>query len=241
MLIAFVVGVIGTGAGGLLVTLLGKPTNRTLSALLGFSAGVMVSIVTFDLMPEALSISGTAVGLVWLVIGALSVACVDLVYPHIHHMSADRESSRFVRTAIVVTLGIMIHDLPEGLAVGAGLGPYSDVGWVVAILMFLHNIPEGMAVAGPLAAAGRGRRELLLFSALAGCPSVLGAAIGSLAGQISPSVLAGSLAFSAGAMVFVSFDELIPAAQEIAEGHSGTFGAVTGLIAAILASKLLGH
>jgi zinc transporter, ZIP family len=241
--ISFVVGVIGTAAGGLSVTLFGKPSSKALSVYLGFSAGIMIAIVAFDLMPEAFSISSTWVGLVWLVLGVLSIAALDLILPHIHHMSADKESSRHMRTAMVVLAGIMMHDLPEGLAVGAGLGPFSDVGIVVAALMFLHNIPEGMAIGAPLMAANRSRREVLIFSALGGAPSLLGGVIGVIFGQMSPAVLSASLGFSAGAMLFVSFDELIPAAQELCAegGHSGTFGAVAGVVTAIVMSRLLGH
>ncbi len=76
--------------------------------------------------------------------------------------------------------------------------------------MFLHNMPEGMAVAGPLACIGRKRSNIILISALTGLPSVVGAAIGALFGTLSPEVLSASLAFAAGAMLFVTFDEVIP-------------------------------
>jgi len=103
-----------------------------------------------------------------------------------------------------------MHDLPEGLAVGAGLASGSSLGFRVAALMFLHNMPEGMAVAGPLACIGRKRSNIILISALTGLPSVVGAAIGALFGTLSPEVLSASLAFAAGAMLFVTFDEVIP-------------------------------
>lgn len=199
----------------------------------------MVSLVAFDLMPEAIELGGTALPLLWLVIGAAATAGVDLVFPHVHHMSADCESQRFVRTSIIVAVGIAMHNLPEGMAVGAGIASAAPIGVTVALLMFLHNIPEGLAVAGPLAACGKKGGYIIKFTALAGVPSVFGAAIGAYMGQLSESVLAGSLAFAGGAMLFIAFDELIPAAQELREGHSGTFGAVIGVLTSIIMSQLL--
>lgn len=239
ILISAIVGIVGTGAGGLIVAMRGNPTKKTLSMFLGISAGVMISMVAFDLMPEAFRLAGTWTSLLAFTVGALSLTALDLVTPHMHHLATDKESSRFARTALVVAVGIAMHDFPEGLAVGAGLGSAASLGFRIAILMFLHNIPEGMAVAGPLAAMGRNRSNVILVSTLTGVPSVFGAMLGAVVG-ITPVVLAVSMAFAAGAMLFVTFDELVPGAGELCDGgHSGTLGAVAGVIISIAISRLL--
>ena len=236
--ISAAVGIVGTGAGGIIVALRGTPTKRTLSLFLGVSAGVMISLVAFDLMPEAFHLAGTWVSLLAFLAGALALTGLDLVIPHMHHMATDKESSRFARTAMVVAVGIGMHDFPEGLAVGASFESATSLGLRIAILMFLHNIPEGMAVAGPLAAIGKKRSYIVSIAALTGVPSVIGALIGSAVG-VSPTILAVSMAFAAGAMLFVTFDELVPGACELCEGHAGTLGAVAGIIASIAISRLL--
>lgn len=236
--ISAVVGIVGTGAGGVIVALRGTPTRRTLSLFLGVSAGVMISMVAFDLMPEAFRLAGTWISLLAFLAGALALTALDLVMPHMHHMTTDKESSRFARTALVVAVGIGMHDFPEGLAVGASLESAASLGVRIALLMFLHNIPEGMAVAGPLAAIGKSRSNMILVSAITGIPSVIGALLGSVLG-VSSTVLAVSMAFAAGAMLFVTFDELVPGACELCEGHAGTLGAVAGMIASIAVSRLL--
>jgi ZIP family zinc transporter len=240
ILVSAVVGVVGTGAGGLIVCLRGNPSKKLLSLFLGYSGGVMVSLVAFDLMPEAIELGGTLLPLAFMVIGAVTIMIFDMILPHVHHFSCDEESMRFARTAYVVAMGIAMHDLPEGLAVGAGLASGSSLGFRVAALMFLHNMPEGMAVAGPLACIGRKRSNILLISAATGLPSVAGAAVGALFGTVSPEVLSASLAFAAGAMLFVTFDEVIPDAEELSEGgHSGTLGAVAGVLTSIVLSQVL--
>ncbi len=238
-LLSAVVGIVGTGTGGVIVALRGNPSKRTLSLFLGISAGVMISMVAFDLMPGAFEMAGTWISLGAFLAGALALTALDLVMPHMHHMTTDKESSRFTRTALVVAVGIGMHDLPEGLAVGAGLESASSLGLRIAILMFLHNIPEGMAVAAPLAAIGKSRSNMMLVSALTGVPSVIGALLGSVIG-VSPMILGISMAFAAGAMLFVTFDELVPGACEMPNvGHAGTLGAVAGVIASIAISRLL--
>jgi ZIP family zinc transporter len=240
ILLSAVVGVVGTGTGGLIVSLKGNPSKKLLSLFLGYSGGVMVSLLAFDLMPEAIELGGTLLPLAFMVAGAITIMVFDMLLPHSHHFSCDEESMRFTRTAYVVAMGIAMHDLPEGLAVGAGLASGSSLGLRVAALMFLHNMPEGMAVAGPLACIGRKRKDILLISAATGLPSVAGAAIGAFFGNLSPMVLSASLAFAAGAMLFVTFDEVIPDAEELSEGgHSGTLGAVAGVMTSIVLSQLL--
>ncbi len=240
ILLSAVVGVVGTGTGGLIVSIKGNPSKKLLSLFLGYSGGVMVSLLAFDLMPEAIELGGTFLPLVFMVAGAVTIMVFDMLLPHSHHFSCDEESMRFARTAYVVAMGIAMHDLPEGLAVGAGLASGSSLGLRVAALMFLHNMPEGMAVAGPLACIGRKRRDILLISSATGLPSVAGAAIGAFFGTLSPAVLSASLAFAAGAMLFVTFDEVIPDAEELSEGgHNGTLGAVAGVMTSIVLSQLL--
>lgn len=240
ILLSAVVGVVGTGAGGLIVSIKGNPSRKLLSLFLGYSGGVMVSLVAFDLMPEAIELGGTLLPLVFMVVGAVTIMVFDMLLPHGHHFSCDQESMRYARTAYVVAIGIAMHDLPEGLAVGAGLASGLSLGFRVAALMFLHNVPEGMAVAGPLACIGRKRSNIILVSSLTGLPSVAGAAVGALFGTLSPKVVAAALAFAAGAMLFVTFDEVIPDAEELSEGgHSGTLGAVAGVLTSIVLSQLL--
>jgi ZIP family zinc transporter len=85
-----------------------------------------------------------------------------------------------------------------------------------------------------MCAGGVGRKQSTLYGALAGLPMALGAFVGAAIGNISNGMLAVSLAFAGGAMVFITADELIPDAQEFADGHSGTFGIVIGILAGML-------
>ncbi len=235
-----IVGIVGTGLGGLIVTCLGTPTRRVLSFLLGFAGGVMVSVVAFDLMPEAFEIGGTLVPLVGFLAGCVATMAIDLVLPHMHHVSSEGPVSKLERASLVVTIGIAMHNIPEGLAVGAGLTAGTHIGLQVALMIMLHNIPEGIAVAGPLKVLGKPSPAIIRAASLAGTPTLIGGIIGALIGGVSPAVLAACMSFAAGAMLFITFDELIPDSQELAVNHSGTLGAVAGVVVNIVLSRIMG-
>lgn len=204
--------------------------------ILGFSAGVMLSIVTFDLIPEALEKAPALVGLSGLVAGAVLLAFTDFFTPHVHFFSDDEESQRFIRTGMLVGVGIALHNLPEGLAIGAGFVSSPQFGLGIALLMAIQNVPEGMAMACPFSRTPLPRSKIIGATLLAGLPMGIGALLGAVFGVSSPSVLAFSLGFAAGAMLFITCDELIPDAQELRVGHSGTYGIVMGVLAGIVIS-----
>ncbi len=232
--IGFLAGIIGTGSGGLISLMLRKPKKELLSFVLGFSGGVMLAIIFTDLLPEAINTGGFIPALVGLVLGTLLILLTDILLPHAHFLGGTDKNSRYVRTGILLGLGIAMHNLPEGIAIGAGYVASSSLGLGLALTISIQNIPEGMAMAAPMNAGGMNIYKTLFYTGLAGVPMGIGAFIGSCISNISPLILSISLGFAGGAMLYLTFDELIPDAQRIAKGHSGTFGAVFGVITGIL-------
>lgn len=229
-LIGFLAGIIGTGSGGLIALVLKKPKNELLSFFLGFAGGIMLAIVFSDLLPEAVEFGGIVPAIVGLIIGTLLILMLDLYLPHTHFFQGTDEYACYVRTGAMLGLGIAMHNLPEGIAIGAGYMASPTLGLGLAVTIAIHNIPEGMAMAAPMCAGGVSIKRVLLYTGMAGLPMGIGAFIGASVSNISPVVLSLALGFAGGAMLYIVFDELIPDAQKIAKGHSGTFGAVFGAI-----------
>ena len=233
-------GIGGTGLGGLLGAVLRRDSEKVVSLLLSFAAGVMIAISFFDLMPEAMEVSS-----VWIVIGGtlLGYVVVQLLNrlidkttdPEVPHIDADHpqtaddlgelihakhlevhkregNKSQLFLAGVVMACAIALHNMPEGMVIGASYAaPDADVrGLAMALVIGLHNIPEGMAVAVPLVSGGMGRTKATILTALTGAPTVLGAALGYFLGTLSPLMLALSLSFASGAMLYVSFGELLP-------------------------------
>jgi ZIP family zinc transporter len=220
-----IAGVLGTAAGGLLLTFIRKPKDTLLCFLLAFSAGIMLAIVFQDLILEALDLGGLTATLVGISLGVLALFLTTT------YIGAGRlPASGLVKTGLFLGIGIALHNLPEGLAIGAGYLSSQKLGLSLALALCLHNIPEGMAMAAPLLAGGCSPTRTVILTILAGIPMGIGALIGALIGTLSPRGLGGTLGFAAGAMLFLVFHELLPEAQQESFQAASTFGAILGIL-----------
>ena len=261
-------GVAGTGIGGLIGALLQKDSNRTVSLLLSFAGGVMLSVVSFDLVVEAIE---TNVGLAF-VVGSIALG-VTVTYllnylidrktnpevPHIdenhpktaddldelihsnhleqHYAKHDNKLGLFV-AGVVMACAIALHNVPEGMTIGASYasndGVMGSAALVLAVLIGLHNIPEGMAVSVPLISGGMNRWKAVLVTASTGIPTILGALLGYLLGEIGAMGLCMSLGFASGAMLYVVFGEILPQAILMYHSKLPAFSTIIGMLVGVL-------
>jgi len=149
---------ISTVLGGVIIWFFGLPGVRILSGLLWFAGGIMIAISLFDLLPEALEMGAMILVVAGFLLGAGMMFLLDKIIPHAH-MSAPHKlevenvnnlddvyySNKILRTGYLIFLGIAIHNLPEGLAIGAGLEASPELGLYIAVAIGLHNIPEGIS------------------------------------------------------------------------------------------------
>ena len=259
-----IAGVGGTGLGGLIGAMLQKDSTRTVSLLLSFAGGVMLSVVCFDLVSEAIE---TGVG-VMVVIAAIALG-VLVIYllndwidrktnPEIPHIDAkhpktaddlnelihsDHYEQHFVKhdnkfalfvAGVVMACAIALHNVPEGMTIGASYASNNGVmgssALVLAVLIGLHNIPEGMAVSVPLISGGMGKAKAVLMTALSGVPTIVGALLGYLIGEIGALGLALSLGFASGAMLYVVFGEIFPQAILMHHSKIPAFSSIVGIL-----------
>lgn len=151
---------------------------------------------------------------------------------NMHKRHHDSKLSLFV-AGVVMACAIALHNIPEGMTIGASFAVSSDLMWgtgmIMAVLIGLHNIPEGMAVAVPLISGGTGRVKATLLTAACGLPTVLGAWLGFWLGDIGPLGLTLSLGFASGAMLYVVFGEILPEAYLIYRSKLPAFAVMVGL------------
>lgn len=131
------------------------------------------------------------------------------------------------RTAILLTLGISLHNFPEGIATFVTASSNLELGFGIALAVALHNIPEGLAVAGPVYAATGSKRTAILWAGISGLAEILGGVLAwlILGSMISPVVMAAV----AGIMVALSVDELMPLAKEIDPNNNPSYGVLCGM------------
>ena len=268
LITTFIAGVLGTGLGGLIGAMLQKDSNRTVSLLLSFAGGVMLSVVSFDLIVEAIE---TNVGLPMVIFSiALGVVIIYVLnylidrktnpeVPHIspdhpktaddldelihsdhleqHYANKDNKFALFV-AGMVMACAIALHNVPEGMTIGASYasndGVMGSAALVLAILIGLHNIPEGMAVSVPLISGGMPKWKAVLMTASSGIPTIIGAFLGYLIGDIGAVGLALSLGFASGAMLYVVFGEILPQAILMYHSKLPAFFAIIGILAGIV-------
>ncbi len=218
-------GALGTGVGGLVLSFLKRPKDSFLTFLLAFSAGIMLAVVFQDLILEAISLGGLGVTLLGIVLGVLALSLMTSVIDSSHFSAKG-----LAKTGLLLGCGIALHNLPEGLAIGAGYLASQDLGLSLALALCIHNIPEGMAMAAPLLAGGVNKTQVALLTILAGIPMGIGALLGGLLGSLSGRSLAGALGFASGAMLFLVFHKLLPEAEHGGVPVASTYGAIMGIL-----------
>ena len=248
---------LSTGIGSCIAVVARHTNKRFLSVSLGFSAGVMIYVSFIEIFSQAqqalVSQLGQTVGS-WATAaaffgGMLAIAVIDRLIPSQENphepkrIEAENEApardNKLMRMGVFTALAIALHNFPEGLAtfVSAMQGPSIAIPIVMAIA--IHNIPEGIAVSAPIYQATGSKAKAFRYSFLSGLAEPVGALLGWLVLMpiMNDTVYGVIFAAVAGIMVFISLDELLPAAREYGEHHLSIYGLISGM--AVMAVSLL--
>jgi ZIP family zinc transporter len=250
---------LSTGIGSVIALLARRTNIRFLSVSLGFSAGVMIYVSFVEILTKARetlvadmgNIPGNWVTAAAFFSGMMLIALIDKFIPaaenphevkRIEEMNVNKaaqDKHRLKRLGVFTALAIAIHNFPEGLATFTVALSDPGLGIVIAVAIAIHNIPEGIAVSVPIYYATGSRKKAFSYSFLSGLAEPLGAVVGYLILMpfMSDMVFGVLFAAVAGIMVFISVDELLPAAEEYGEHHYSIYGLVGGM--AVMAVSLL--
>jgi len=230
-----------TTSAGIVLAALIRDSAKAVASGIGFSAGIMIVVSAFVLIPAAHAAVGTSGTGLAVGIGAAILWLVNLAIPHSHlvreHGLAD---TRLVKSVYLVVIGLILHDVPEGFAMATAYIASPSIGLLVALAIALHNLPEELAMAVP-AMRLRSRRFLLGAAVLLALAEPVGAVLGLLAAAAWAALNGYFMAFAAGAMIFVSLHELLPMARQY--GRLGWFGAgivLSGVVYRLLALVTVG-
>ncbi len=246
----FLVPFAGTVLGSLAVYLFPSGIGRTAEkTIMGFAAGVMVAASFWSLLLPAIESSSYYMAALGLGAGMLLLYLIDQFTPHLHATAekAEGRKSGLSKSALLM-LAVTIHNIPEGMAVGAGAatltaggGSYSySSALALSLGIALQNFPEGMVVSFPLYKEGRKKSYAFLQGALSGAVEPIGALIAYAFVSSVSSLLPLFLSSAAGAMLYVVVEELIPEASEGEHSNAGTMGFAAGFIAMMLLDGIFG-
>jgi len=234
-----------TALGASVVFLFKKINRKTLDSMLGFAAGVMIAACFWSLLAPAIEMSEQMGLIKWLppllgfAAGGLFMRIIDRVLPHLH-LGMPSNQAEGIKTnwqrSILLVLAITLHNIPEGLAVGVAFGALG-AGTTTATLagaialtigISIQDFPEGIAVSVPLRREGLSRFKSFWYGQLSGFVEVIAGIVGALAVTSMTSILPYALSFSAGAMMYVVIEELIPESQMGNNTDIATIGTLIG-------------
>ena len=248
---------LSTGIGSLIALLTTRTNKKFLSFSLGFSAGVMIYISFVELFASSQDILvleygqklGMTHNIIFFFAGILLIGIIDKLVPsseNPHEMrslesmnKAPKKDSKLMCTGIMTALAIGIHNFPEGMATFVAAMQNPTLGIAIAVAVAIHNIPEGIAVSVPIYQATGSKKKAFRLSFLSGLAEPIGALIAYLILMpfLSQTLLAYVFAIVAGIMVYISLDELLPAAREYGEHHVSIYGLIAGM--AVMAISLI--
>ncbi|XID92375.1 ZIP family metal transporter [Paenibacillaceae bacterium WGS1546] len=234
------ISAMATVLGAAPVFFIKKLSERWKDILIAFTAGIMVSASTFGLIPQAVEESG----LVALTFGILiGIVALDLIEKNIPHIDVENDSrvSSFDSKSLLVIIALFIHNIPEGLSTGfsyasenQGLGP------MVAFSIGAQNMPEGLILAVFLINSKVGKLRSFAIVFLTGLVEAAAAVVGYFTASAIQGMIGFGLAFAAGAMLFISYKELIPESHGHGFERPSTYSFILGLLVMLYISYWFG-
>lgn len=252
---------LATGIGSLLAFFTKTTNTKFLSFALGFSAGVMIYVSFIDIFPkaqESLVAELGEEGGIWMTVaaffaGMLLIALIDRFIPkhsNPHELKKIEDMKKpgaaindpeLLKMGVFTALAITIHNFPEGIATFVSTLQDPALGLAIAIAIAIHNVPEGIAVSVPIYYATGEKKRAFRLSLLSGLAEPLGAVVAFLILMpfLTDLMFGVIFAMVAGIMVFISLDELLPAAKKYDEAHLSIYGVISGMVVMALSLLLL--
>ncbi len=235
---------VSTGVGSLFAFCVKRQQRAWLYFSLGLSAGVMIYVSFVELLHSAIAGVGFIAANSAFFAGMFFILGIDFLVPHYfidEKVRPGDKDKKLLSAGTFTMIGIAIHNFPEGLAVFMSAMGDVRLGIALAVAIAVHNIPEGIAVAMPIYYATGSRQKAFWYSLLSGVAEPAGAVIGIvfLRPFLSPAVLSLSLAFVAGIMIFISFDEILPLSYQDEKGHLAMAGVILGMFMMALSLHLI--
>ena len=241
---------LSTTIGSFIAILVKKPSSKFISLIMGFSAGVMILVSFVELLQQGIESSGFIFGNLFFFFGMGLMFLIDISISHIYEFEEpiskgkkgkSKENVNFQKTSLLVTLGVFIHNFPEGMVTFAGTLKDVELGFILAFAIALHNIPEGIAVAIPIYTSTKSRKKAFFWSFFSGISEPIGALVFGLIlfPFVNDFLLGAMLAIVGGFMVYISLDELLPASRAFGNEHLSILGIIAGMFFMFLSLALL--
>ena len=237
ILIGIMIPLLGTVLGASCVFIMKKEINELVNkGLLGFASGVMIAASIWSLIIPAIDMSEgmgklaffpAAVGVL---IGIAFMLILDKIIPHLHLDNDKPEGikSEKLRKTTMLVLAVVLHNIPEGMAVGivfaGAMNSENSIG------IAIQNFPEGAIISMPLRGEGMSKGKSFFAGFLSGVVEPIGAILTIIFSSVLTPAMPYLLSFAAGAMIYVVVEELIPEASSGKHSNISTIGFAVGFV-----------
>jgi zinc transporter, ZIP family len=217
-----------------------KPSEMFMYNMLAFAGGVMLAISFLELIPESIHLSSIWIATGGIVFGSVLMYGVDRLIPHIHpELCSQEQGKKLEKTALYLIIGIFLHNFPEGMAIAIGAVSGAKVSIVVALAIAIHNIPEGICTSAPYYKITKKRWKSFLISSSTAIPILVGFLFANQLYQyISNNIIGFIVGATAGLMIYITSDEIIPASCCKTTDHRTIFSLILGVLFVILLGLL---
>ncbi|MDR1914700.1 MAG: ZIP family metal transporter [Clostridiales bacterium] len=218
-LVGYFTAWIGFFLGSVSTVVMKKSGSRFLGSMMGFTAGLLIAFICFEMLPGALVNLGLYTGITVLLLGVILSAWLE---------GHTNSLTHWHKAGMLLIIGISVHNIPEGMALGSMLRASTAAGISLAVMIAIHSFPAALAIALPLRQAGTKISKLVLFSFALALPMGVGASVGALFSGISSIFMDACVSFSGGVMLYITCGEILPESKEIWRGRMPALGAMVG-------------
>jgi len=220
---------------GSLIGLIKKPKEDILHGSLAFAASMMLGISFFQLIPESLKITSFYLVIISFFLGVVIFRIVARVLPHINPELFKKEKPSVKRSVAMLVIGMALHNIPEGLAIGIGFTLQPVLGVMIALGIATQDVPENIAIIVPLYGLTKKRAKSFIITTATILFELIGFIFSyCILKEVSLNLLGASLALAAGFMAYISIEELIPAAQIKENLKVGIISIILGILCVLL-------
>jgi zinc transporter, ZIP family len=221
---------------GSLIGVMRKPSELFMYNMLAFAGGVMLAISFLQLIPESIKFSSILVAAFGVATGSLFMFGIDKMIPHIHpELCRQEQGKNLKRTSKYLIVGIFLHNLPEGMAMAIGVVSDIKISLVIALAIAIHNIPEGITTSAPYFYCSKKRLKSFLISSSTAIPLLIGFLLAYWLYNYIPIHFIGFIiGATAGLMIYITSDEIIPASCSKLSSHTTIFSLIAGVLLVIL-------
>lgn len=233
-LIGYITAFAGFFTGEIISYISPKNSDRFQGSLMGFTGGILIAFVCFELLPNSFSEDTFYSAILGMLAGVFVTVFLDGKISEKTYRFNKNSDKKQLKISLLIAFGIILHNFPEGIAIGSIVSASLSHGIKLCTIIAIHCIPEGLAICAPLRKSRLSFPKIILSTMVLSVPMSLGSMAGSILYGLSNSLVSFCFAFAGGVMLYITCGEILPESKEIWNGRLSTIFALFGFILGII-------